>query len=396
MLSFNPEKTNCMGCAACYSVCPKQCITMQKDDEGFLYPVVDDTVCINCGLCKKVCPMVNPKIENNHPKTAVAAVSKDYKIWCRSASGGAFSEIVRNWADDTTLVVGAAWDELNVHHIGVVGFENIAPLCKSKYVSSAIENTFIEIREHLRSGKKAIFCGCPCQVDGLRHFLRKDYEKLLTMDLICHGQGSPDVFRETMSVIGEQLGESVISYEFRAKRKIHETDYLALVKTEKENHYLTQDPYIQLFLSQNALRPSCGENCKYRDVHRPGDLTIADCKGLTKIYPDLVGAKKNYSTVVSNSPKGDMLLKALERTMLVRPCPIDEVIKYNPLFARQTWFSKDRDKFFEEFKKDPKAAIRNWTKPYKHSEFTWKKRVCSFLPESLMRLYINMRNKKDK
>ena len=396
MLSFNPKKTNCMGCSACCSACPKQCIAMQKDDEGFLYPIVDDAICIDCGLCKKVCPMVNPKIENNHHKTAVAAVSKDYKIWRRSASGGAFSEIVRNWADDTTLIVGAAWDGLNVHHIGVIGFDNIAPLCRSKYVSSAIENTFIEIREQLRCGKKAIFCGCPCQVDGLRRFLRKDNENLLTMDLICHGQGSPDVFRETMSVIGEQLGESVLSYEFRAKRKIHETDYLALVKTEKGNHYLTQDPYIQLFLSQNALRPSCGENCKYRDVRRPGDLTIADCKGLTKIYPDLVGTKKNYSTVVSNTPKGDMVLKALEKTMLVRSCPIDEVIKYNPLFARQTWFSKDRDKLFEEFKKDPKAAIRNWTKPYKHTEFTWKKRVCSFLPESLMRVYINMQEKKKK
>lgn len=394
MLSFNPETTNCMGCTACYSVCPKQCITMQKDDEGFLYPVVDDAVCIDCGLCKKVCPMVNPKIENNHPKTAVAAVSKDSNIWRRSASGGAFSEIVRNWADDDTLIVGAAWDGLNVHHIGVIGFDNIAPLCRSKYVSSAIENTFIEIREHLRSGKKAIFCGCPCQVDGLRRFLRKEYENLLTMDLICHGQGSPYVFQEALSVIGEQMGETVISYEFRAKRKIHETDHLALVKTEKGNHYLTQDPYIQLFLSQNALRPSCGENCRYRDVRRPGDLTIADCKGLTKIYPDLVGTKKNYSTVVSNTPKGDMVLKALEKTMLVRSCPIDDVIKYNPLFARHTWFSKDRDKFFEEFKKAPKAAIKNWTKPYKHSEFTWKKQIWSLLPESFMRIYIKMREKK--
>ena len=391
MLSFNSEKTNCMGCAACYSVCPKQCISMSPDDEGFLYPVADDSVCINCGLCNKVCPMVNPKIENSHPKIAVAAISKDYNIWHRSASGGAFSEIVRNYADEETLIVGAAWDGLRVHHIGVLGFDNIAPLCKSKYVSSAIEDTFIQIREHLRIGKKAIFCGCPCQVDGLRRFLRKDYENLLTMDLICHGQGSPLVFKETISVIGESLGEEVQSYEFRTKRKVYETDYLALVKTQKGCHYITQDPYIQLFLSQNALRPSCGENCKYRDVRRPGDLTIADCKGLVKIYPDLAGSKKNYSTIVSNTPKGDVILKTLERTMNIRSCPIEEVIKYNPLFARQTWFSKDRDKFFEEFKKEPKIAIKNWTKPYNYSRLTLKKRLKAMLPEPVIKLCKNIK-----
>ena len=226
MLKFNPDKSNCSGCAACYSVCPVHCITMLRDEEGFLYPEASDA-CIECKLCEKVCPLSNDKKDNDYSKIVYAAVSKDYKIWKRSASGGAFSEIVRHWADEQTLIVGAVWDGMRVHHVGVVGYNNIAPLCKSKYVSSAIEDTFIEIRKHLRAGKKAIFCGCPCQVDGLRHFLIKDYDNqnLLTIDLICHGQGSPLVFQECMKVIGEQLHEEVISYEFRAKRKIIEEDY---------------------------------------------------------------------------------------------------------------------------------------------------------------------------
>lgn len=390
MLSFNSEKINCMGCAACYSVCPKQCIVMESDSEGFLYPTADSSNCINCGLCEKVCPIVNPKFENTYHQKAISAVSKDYKIWKRSASGGAFSEICRQWADNNTLIVGAAWDGLSVHHIGVIGFENIAPLCKSKYISSPIENTFIEIKRHLRSEKKVIFCGCPCQVDGLRHFLGKSHENLLTIDLICHGQGSPLVFKESMNVLGKQIGEPVLSYEFRAKRKIHETDHLAFVKTDKSEYYIINDPYIQLFLSQDVLRPSCGENCRYRNVKRTGDLTIADCKGLTKIYPDLIGTKRNYSTIVSNTAKGEYVLDKLNQTMETRPCSLENVIKYNPLFARQTCFSKNRDKFFMEFVKNPQTCIRIKTKPIKIIRNTFKSIFFHNSPIILRKYYIKL------
>ena len=391
MLSFNSEKKNCMGCAACYSVCPKKCITMQQDDEGFLYPTVDNLNCIDCGLCEKVCPSVSPKVENTYTQTAVAALSKDYKVWHRSTSGGAFSEICRQWSDNETLIVGAAWNGLSVHHIGVIGFENISPLCKSKYMSSAIEDTFISIKRHLINGKKVIFCGCPCQVDGLRHFLRKDYENLLAIDLICHGQGSPLVFQESIKILEKQLGEAIISYEFRAKRNIHETDHLALIKTQKNKHYIVNDPYIQLFLSQDILRPSCGENCRYRNINRPSDLTIADCKGLINIYPDLIGSKKNYSTIVSNTPKGEAVIISLESSMEIRPCSLNDVIRYNPLFARQTWFSKNRDAFFLQFQENPRSAIIKNTQPFSYLNYTWKKRILGILPDEVIRVIYRIR-----
>ena len=375
-----------MGCAACYSICPKSCITMQEDVEGFLYPIMDNSICIDCGLCEKVCPMVNPKIENSHPQKAIAAVSRDYKLWHRSTSGGAFSEICRQWADKQTLIVGAAWDGLRVHHIGVVGFENIDVLCKSKYISSPVEDTFIQIKQHLKAGKKAIFCGCPCQVDGLRHFLRKDYDNLLMLDLICHGQGSPLVFQESINLLSKQLGETIMSYEFRAKRKIHETDYLSLVKTKKGKYYIVQDPYIQLFLSQDALRPSCGKNCIYRDVRRPGDLTIADCKGLTKIYPALKGSKRNYSTIVSNSSKGEGVLNSLKQTMEIHNCSLDDVIKYNPLFAHQTWFSINRDSFFSDFVKAPQETITKNTKPFIEKKIDLKTLIRICLPVKILNM----------
>lgn len=390
MLKFNPDKTNCTGCSACYSVCPKQCITMKQDVEGFYYPELLNNDCIDCGLCQKVCPMVNHKPKNSYPKVAVAAIAKDYAIWHRSASGGAFSEIVRHWSNDETLIVGAAWEGLQVHHVGVIGFDNITPLCKSKYVASHLEDTFKMILQHLKKDKKVIFCGCPCQVDGLHKFLRKKYDNLLTLDLICHGQGSPYVFKECMRVIGYSLGEKIIKFEFRTKRKFHEQDYLTLVETYKSKYYLSEDPYTQLFLSQNALRPSCGSNCKYRNISRPGDLTIADCKGLTKIFPDLLGTKYNWSTIVSNTASGENVLHMLHKTMQIRPCSLENVIEYNPLFARQTWFSKSRDVFFEEFRICPDSAIYKYTKPFNIVNPSFRARLFNIAPVFLRRIYLKL------
>lgn len=380
MLNFNPNKTNCTGCSACYSVCPVHCITMQQDEEGFLYPESSDA-CIHCGLCEKVCPSFLPKTELKIEQKAVAAVSRDNEVWRRSASGGAFSEICRQWADNDTLIVGAAWDGLKVHHTGVNGFDQIAPLCKSKYVSSAIEDTFIEVKDALKEGRKAIFCGCPCQVAGLKAFLRQDYENLLTIDLICHGQGSPTVFEACMRNMSDYYGETIVAYQFRAKRKRYEEDYIASITTTKSTAYVTKDPYMQLFLSQNALRPSCGENCKYRDMRRPGDITIADLKGLQTIFPDQIYPKKNWSTVVCNSQKGADCLALLYRTMDVRPITIEDVVKYNPLFARQTWFSKNREAFFADFVANADVAIQKWTVPATEYRISFAKRLLIELPK---------------
>lgn len=392
MLKFNPNKTNCTGCSACYSICPVHCISMNPDEEGFKYPTAS-SACTNCKLCEKVCPLNNDKRELTHKQTAYAAVSKDYKVWQRSASGGAFSEIVRHWSDEETLIVGAVWDNLAVHHVAVIGYENIAPLCKSKYVASSIEDTFIEIRKHLRNGKKAIFCGCPCQVDGLRHFLIKDYENLLTIDLICHGQASPLVFKECMKAIGEQLGEEVVSYEFRTKRRVYEEDYLSKITTKKSTYYTSHDTYQKLFFSQDILRPSCGFNCKYRDAKRPGHITIADCRGLTKIFPDLVGHKRNYSTIVSNSEKGDEVVSQLSKTMKIRKYEIEDVIKYNPLFAHQTWASENRDRFFQQFIENPSATIKARTTELKIKKIGIKQLIMSYLPTWFIKKYSNIKSK---
>lgn len=393
MLYFTKAKDMCTGCSACYAACPVNCITMQQDAEGFLYPVASDA-CIHCGKCEKVCPIQHTtRPEPDVTQKAFAAVTRDNAVWRQSASGGAFSEICRAWDDDGALIAGAAWDTgFRVHHICVQGAEQITPLRKSKYIASDLEDTFPQLKKHLQAGGKAVFCGTPCQVAGLRTYLGKEYDGLLLIDLICHGVGSPKVFSACMDAIGKQLNIQVSGYEFRAKRRIHETDYLSKVILEKgsKSVYFARDPYTQLFLSQRALRPSCSTNCRFRHKERQGDLTIADFKGLEKVFPELIGSKKNYSAVVANSAKGMAVASDLQKAMEMHICAIDVICAYNPLFCKQTEEATDRDLFFTEFVKQPDAAIEKWTKPCQVCPKTVKNLIHEFVPTPLRRAVINL------
>lgn len=396
MLEFTKMKSLCTGCSACYAACPIGCITMQQDEEGFLYPVASDA-CIQCGKCEKVCPIQNPIISKSGTRQeAYAAVTKNDAVWRQSSSGGAFSEICQAWDDGGVCVAGAAWDDnFRVHHICVKGVQQIAPLRKSKYISSDLEDTFCKLKDHLRAGGKAVFCGTPCQVAGLRAYLGKDYANLLLIDLICHGVGSPSVFISCMENIGRELGVVVAEYEFRAKRRIHETDYLTKIVPADGSAaiYMKNDRYIQLFLSQCALRPSCGNNCRFRSTERQGDLTIADFKGLHKVFPDLVGSKRNYSSVIVNTEKGAMVAEKLKQSMEMRLCSVDVICNYNPLFCSQTAIPNERDSFFADFIKDPTSAIDQWTVPGHLCPRTIKSVLHEILPVPVRKMIINLLRK---
>jgi NAD-dependent dihydropyrimidine dehydrogenase PreA subunit len=387
MLQFIDDKRNCTGCTACFSVCPKKCIGMRRDEEGFLYPESNDS-CIHCGLCEKVCPIKNQERRNRLVSNQLpyAAITKDERIWRRSASGGAFSEICNAFGDQDTVICGARWEGLKVVHDCIIGIDNIALFCKSKYVASDLGDVFQRIKSFLNNGRKVIFSGVPCQVAGLKSYLGKEYASLLTIDLICHGAGSPDVFLQCVHSMEEQFGGHISSYEFRAKRNVWEKDHLQKIDSENTSVYVVNDPYIQLFLSQNCLRPSCGENCKFRNINREGDITIADFKGLGAVFPTLSGSKKNYSTLVFNTDKGRSLIPIIEKTMEIHSCKLEDIEKYNPLFCKQTWFSENRDEFFETFIEDKEKAIKVYTHPAEIHKPSFARKVWSSLPVPIRKL----------
>lgn len=384
MLDFNPTKINCTGCTACYSICPKECINMKKDKEGFLYPDLNASECIHCGLCEKVCPLIRPISSNNKYKQRYfAAISKNIDVWRKSASGGAFTEICRAWGDSETYVGGAAWNGLSVSHRLIRGIDNIAVLRKSKYIESSLVNIYKEIATKLKRENKIIFCGTPCQVKGLKSFLRKDYHNLLTIDLICHGVGSPNVFQKCIEKYQTDNHCTVNNYEFRAKRSKYETDHLSCIKSDVSTRYILNDRYSQLFLNQLCLRPSCSNNCKFRSADRQGDITIADFKGLDKVFPELGGELYNYSSIIINSQKGEELLSLLSKSMVLHECDKSDIIKYNPLFAGHTWTNSDREIFFDDFIKSPSEAINKWTLPETDFKQSWKRKVFRLFPKNI-------------
>ncbi len=394
MLYFMKEKMQCTGCSACYNLCPTKCITMEKDEEGFLYPIASDR-CVHCGKCETVCSAVNKKNDGgNTLPEAYCALTKDNKVWKQSASGGAFTEICKAWNIGDSVFCGATWNGLNIEHKCVQGIDNIGLLRRSKYVASDIKNVFREVKDYLMAGKRVVFCGTPCQVAGLKLFLGKEQENLLLIDLICHGVGSPKVFQVCVNTISNQFGWQVCSYEFRAKRNAYQTDHLQKIKNKNGKViYIENDPYMQLFLSQQCLRPSCGKNCRFRSAQRQGDITIADFKGLTNVFPDLNGSRKNYSSIIFNTPKGKSVIPQLSQSMKMRKCDIDDIKKYNPLFYRHTWSSEKRDLFFQEFVASPEQTVEKWCKPARISKESLPRIIWRYLPSKLRKGILKLRAK---
>lgn len=389
MLEFNKRKENCTGCSACFSICPKHSISMEMDKEGFLYPTLIGQ-CINCGLCKDVCPAIHKNNKTQEFKRiAFAATTKNDLIWQRSASGGGFSAICQSWGDNKTIVYGAAWNELHVQHQEVIGVDKITPLCKSKYISSDLTNSFYSVKKHLGEGNKVIFCGTPCQISGLCSFLQKPYNNLLLIDFICHGVGSPLVFQTSLDVMGEQSHKRIVKYEFRHKAQRYEEDYISLVTFDDGTTLrLDSDQYMQLFLSRASHRPCCGDNCIYRTDNRRSDITIADARGMKTYIKIEFDGTRNYTHIIANSQKGMNALSNIDKYMYTYPCEIEDVIRYNPLLVRNVPHKNTRDDFFLKFVSNPKQAIRDYTSPYKVHKINMKRFIKLYAPKWLYNKFI--------
>lgn len=317
------DKFQCCGCAACVQRCPKQCISLKEDKEGFLYPIVDKNACIDCGLCEKVCPIIGPNAPRE-PLKVYAAKHKDDEIRMKSSSGGIFTLLAEQIIDEGGVVFGARFDEYwEVMHDYTETKEGLALFRGSKYVQSRIGNSYLQAENFLKQGKKVMFTGTPCQIAGLKRFLRKEYENLLAVDFVCHGVPSPKVWRmyldETLARQG--IGKNtVLSYamlrqkfirsvEFRSKSTGWKKYSFALTLTKasadgEENSVLlstvfSENQFMQAFLGDYILRPSCFK-CVCKAGRSGADITLGDFWGIEMIRPDLdddkgCGLVLNYS-----------------------------------------------------------------------------------------------------
>jgi len=301
-------KNKCFGCHACENICPKKCIKMIADIEGFKYPHIGDA-CINCGLCLKVCPVINS--HKNTPNSVLGCVNTDAERLQSSSSGGVFIELARNVISNQGVAYGAAYCDnfSSVAHQRITNCEDLSILQGSKYVQSNIDGVFDSVEQDLIANINVLFSGTPCQVAGLKNFLRKDYDNLITADLVCHGIPSPKVFSDYIKAITQKYGPIVsINMKDKTKGWGHQIPKIVTI-----GDIIVPESYSSLwnkiYYSRVVLRPSCF-NCQFASKERCGDITIGDFWGVEKIKQEL-DTQNGISLVLVNTQKGQSLFERI-------------------------------------------------------------------------------------
>lgn len=345
------KKVDCVGCNACVQRCPKQCISMIEDEQGFLYPHVDVSRCIECSLCEKVCPVIN-QFESSIPNQVYAAWNPDDSVRLSSSSGGVFHALAKKIIESGGVVFGARFnDRWEVVHAYSETLDGIKAFQGSKYVQSQIRQSYLDTERFLKAERKVLFSGTPCQIAGLKRFLRKDYEGLLlTVDVVCHGVPSPRIWKEYLNYITRPSyapknsvsqpytlsDDDILSIEdisFRDKRfgwekygiairfsypkKDQSTesqcakDKQELVSELFESH--RENLYMQGFLKDLYLRPSCYK-CPAKCGKSHSDITLADFWGIKNHHPEIY-SDKGVSLVLVNSRLGRECVNSLNIEM---------------------------------------------------------------------------------
>lgn len=342
------QKHTCCGCQTCAQACPKGCITMKADEEGFLYPVIDEAVCVQCGLCERMCPVLHDSESKLGTPKAYAAYTFNEEVRLASSSGGVFTLLAEYVLAENGVIYGAAMENFRVKHIRISDSEGLALLRGSKYVQSDIGQTYIQAKADLEAGKTLLFTGTPCQIEGLKTFLRKEYEKLITMDIICHGVPSPMVWEKYVAWQEKAAGAPAARMLFRYKKYGWKT-YAVLFEFLNKTMYVRRyrdDLFMRAFLHDLCLRPSCYQ-CSFKKINRVSDITIADFWGIQKVCPEM-DDDKGTSLVIVHSEKGAEIVKVLSDKMRCREVDFTEATKSNPAMIRSAVKPKYRGAFMQK------------------------------------------------
>ena len=340
------DKHNCCGCNACVQCCPKHCISFNKDDEGFYYPQVDETICVNCHLCEKVCPYLNHGIPKQ-PITCYAARNKNEQIRNKSSSGGVFTLIAEIIIENGGVVFGARYDDSwKVIHACAVSKEELAWFRGSKYVQSQIGNTYKQAETYLKGGKYVLFSGTPCQILGLRNFLHKDYENLLTVDVVCHGVPSPGLWHDYFI----SLNLHDVCYVSHKDKEKGWRNYSFSVRNKEGKSLFFEssffNKYLMAFGRNLTLRSSCFR-CPAKAGRSGSDLTLADFWGIENICPKM-DDNKGTSFVGVNTIKG---MEYFNRIKLEKEVvDYNKCVDYNPCIEKSTYEPIERLLFWENYR----------------------------------------------
>lgn len=372
------DKSYCCGCGACEQRCPQSCITMQEDDKGLLYPVVDAQACVDCGLCEQVCPFLNEG-KQGREIGAFAAVNADEKERMMSSSGGVFSLLSRGVIADGGVVFGARFEgDWNVVHDCANQMQGIARFLGSKYVQSVIGENYLLVEDLLKNkGRKVLFTGTPCQIAGLRLFLKQEYEDLFLVEVACHGVPSPKVWRQHLA---STAGRSMVTrVNFRSKTTGWR-NYSVIIGKKSRLH--DDDEFMGCFIKNYSVRPSCF-NCRFKGRHSGADLTLADFWGIETVAPHL-DDDKGTSLVIVHTAKGRELLDRCQ--VKLESVDYQMAVKANPSLEHSAVRPDDYDGFWQMFNTgNPRRAMKKYGKLYPSGALMRLKRLAAAVLKRLRR-----------
>lgn len=358
---FIQKKSLCCGCGACEQICPYDCIEMQSDEEGFWYPKVDQEKCNRCNLCNKVCPIQHVKLSRPTKEAGVPGTFggwyKGEEIRRESSSGGAFTLFAEEIVKNGGKVFGCTLDSnMRAIHIGVDSMSDLSALRGSKYIQSDTAGTYKEVKNMLKEGRQVLFVGTPCQAAGLYSFIGNRYnEKLYIVDFICHGVPSPKIFADYVKAEERRKGCQMVSYRFRNKDKGWSQSGLQLGTLSKysdgssiRRYPAFKDKYMNAFLEDVCLRPSCYECCFKNMPKDYADFTIADFWGVDKVVSGL-NDKRGTSLIIVNTNHGMGLWDKVNGAFEYKEVAYEDAIKRNPSLIKSAKLLPCREKFYADY-----------------------------------------------
>jgi coenzyme F420-reducing hydrogenase beta subunit len=350
-------KKDCSGCSACCNICPTQAIYMKRDEEGFLYPVIDQVLCIDCHRCVNICPIIR---DGNYKEKTIpeflVAKHKSEEVLMNSTSGGIFTAISDAILRQGGVVYGADYDhEFHVQHNRAENCEQRNKMRISKYVQSNMGDIYKQIKKDLMDKRKVLFTGTPCQNAGLRGYMGNSplTKNLYLCDLICHSIPSPLIWEDYKKVLEKEYGGKLTSIQFRSKvidwsRENSNKTFMFSTSHSQEIH--SDDRFYQLFFGEKTImRPSC-EQCRFTDIHRVADITIADYWGIEKYAPEWMD-KKGVSLILINNIKGAALFEKCSEELKYEKRPKEESLAEQQRLGEPIRFPESRQKFWDDYRK---------------------------------------------
>lgn len=340
------DKSKCSGCSACYSVCPKSCISMVEDKEGFLYAKINEDLCINCELCNEVCPLNEKNNRKNGVIYSCIIQHKDKEILRQSTSGGGFTPIAEYVIAQGGVVFGVEMTEREffVKHTKVEKKEELKKYRSSKYVQSFIGETFKEAKEELDKRRLVCFSGTPCQIQGLKKYLRKDYENLITVDVVCRGVPSPGVWKKYNRYLKSKGELENIVFRDKTFGYQYSTMEVRYKDGRVERNGIESDQWLRMFFSGMILRPSC-PTCNFRSTERCSDFTIWDCFNVSDLTKEL-DETKGATSILIHSQKGFKIFEKIRDKFYVVDVPVEIISKG---ITDTVCLNKRKDKFIKDY-----------------------------------------------